>query len=429
MVDVINRQGIELSSADSRSRTVSKDQHVLATTTTWQDFTTDLTSLEEIETTIIIPAYNEEEALPLVLRPLFNVIDETYEVLVVDDGSTDNSAAVAANFPCRVIQHVKNAGKGAAMRTGMLNSNGKKVIFIDADNTYPVEMIPAMVKALDDHDMVRGLRLSGRENIPLLNRLGNSMFDMVIRVFHAVEGGDLLSGMYGGYRDMLLDLDLESEGFAIEAEINVKARAHGMSCTTMPITYVERVGDKKLRPFQDGMRILYRVLQLAFTHNPMLMFILPGHLLVAIGAFGLGGMLIGQSAGAEVPLHANSLFLLSVLLLGGIQLVFFGLAIYEAGMAYGLRGRAHPLLDRMSKHLRGRGFMITGFVLSLLGFTGLMWEVMNWLFGLPMLFSNPVMSTLVSLSLMFAVQILSSSAFLSALRGLQINPTRRVREI
>ena len=86
-----------------------------------------------------------------------------------------------------------------------------------------------MVEALDQYDMVRGLRTVGRDNIPVLNRVGNHMFDVIIRAFHAVEGGDLLSGMYGGYRDKLLDLGLESDGFAIEAEICVKARAHGLA--------------------------------------------------------------------------------------------------------------------------------------------------------------------------------------------------------
>lgn len=374
----------------------------------------------EIATTIIIPAFNEEAALPFVLKPLFNVIDNTYEVLIVDDGSSDRSAAVASQFPCRVIRHAQNAGKGAAMRTGMEHAHGEKVIFIDADNTYPVEMIPTMVQALGDYDMVRGLRLSGRENIPALNRLGNRVFDVVIRALHAVEGGDLLSGMYGGYRDMLLDLGLEANGFAIEAEINVKARARGMTCGTVPITYVERVGDKKLRPFEDGLRILYRVLQLAFTHNPLIMFIIPGHFLAASGALGLGWLLLTPNASDQL----SGLFLLSTMLLGGIQLIIFGLAVYEAGMAYGLRGRAHPLLDHISQSLRKRFFMVAGFALGIIGSIGMILQMIDVVIGISLPVAEPVLLLVTALSLLSGFQILSSSAFLSALRGLQVNPTK-----
>ncbi len=384
--------------------------------------------LSNVSTTIIIPAYNEEAALPLVLKPLFDIIDDTYEVLIVDDGSSDNSASVARTFPCRVVQHIHNMGKGAAIRTGMLNAKGEKVIFIDADNTYPVEMIPNMVHVLDDYDMVRGLRSVGRENIPVLNRLGNRLFDTFIRVFHAVEGGDLLSGMYGGYRDKLLELDLESDGFAIEAEICVKSRAHGMACTTMPITYIERVGETKLRPLHDGVRILYRVLQLAFTHNPLLMFVWPGLVLATMGLVGLIWTIVKHFAGAEGIMQTYGMFALSVILLGGIQLIIFGLAVYEAGMAYGLRGRAHPVLDSLSQSLRRHNVMVAGLVLIVVGSMGFVWEIGNLLLSIPLPLNNPIMLTLISLSLLTGIQLLSSFAFLSALRGVRVNAARGIRE-
>jgi glycosyltransferase involved in cell wall biosynthesis len=66
--------------------------------------------------TVIIPAFNEEEGLPVVLRNIFAVLDDTYEVIVVDDGSSDRTSEVAADFPCRIIRHEVNLGKGEALK-------------------------------------------------------------------------------------------------------------------------------------------------------------------------------------------------------------------------------------------------------------------------------------------------------------------------
>ena len=89
-------------------------------------------------TSVIIPAYNEEEGLPIVLGKLLPLIDDTYEVIVVDDGSTDGTGDVAADFPCRVVRHASNHGKAQAMKTGIRAARGENLIFIDADDTYPV---------------------------------------------------------------------------------------------------------------------------------------------------------------------------------------------------------------------------------------------------------------------------------------------------
>lgn len=378
--------------------------------------------LDKIQTltTIVIPVFNEEAALPLVLEALFCCVvdDKTYEVLVVDDGSTDGSVAVAEAFPCRVVKHPQNMGKGAALRTGIQQARGHKVIFVDADNTYPVELIPAMAQLLDQYELVRGIRESGRENIPFVNRLGNKLFDSIIRALHAVEGGDLLSGMYGGHRDSLLSLWLESEGFDIEAEINVKAKAHGMTCATIPITYVERVGDKKLKVFQDGLQILYRVLQLAITYNPLLIFILPGLLLLVAGVIGAGWTLVNPIQWADLTLATHGTMVLGFIGTLGAQLVIFGLAVYAAGMAYGLRGRANDILDRVNHALLKRSFMLLSLFLIGVGGVGLIWLSLDWVISNRGPFENTAMLVLMSLALMIGFQLLSSIGFMSALKRL-----------
>lgn len=208
-----------------------------------------------VETTIIIPAYNEEKGLPIVLRKILNLIDASYEVLVVDDGSTDQTARVARKFPCRLISHGVNFGKGKAMMTGIREARGSKVIFIDADDTYPPETILDIAAALDDYDYVVASRSNGQRNIPAFNRIGNAIFRNSIRYFYGFTGYDPLTGLYGLKKEHLEKMDLNSRGFGIEAEIAIKAGTMGLKIKDIPIVYGERIGEAKLNGLKDGYRI------------------------------------------------------------------------------------------------------------------------------------------------------------------------------
>src|SRR5262245_26322832 len=88
-----------------------------------------------IKTTVVLPAYNEAAALPQVLKDLHDQLPEDYEILVVDDGSTDDTAAVAEKGPCRLVRHRSNRGKGVAIRTGIAEASGEFVVIMDADAT------------------------------------------------------------------------------------------------------------------------------------------------------------------------------------------------------------------------------------------------------------------------------------------------------
>jgi len=150
-----------------------------------------------VTTTVIVPAYNEEKGLPVTLGKLQRVIDDSYEVIVVDDGSTDRTPQVASEFPCRFIRHQFNQGKGRALRTGIEHARGDKVIWIDADDTYPAENIPGMAAALEEYDVVVGSRVQGYDNIPRFNRLGNWLFRTMIRAIYGFPAHDPCTGLYG----------------------------------------------------------------------------------------------------------------------------------------------------------------------------------------------------------------------------------------
>ena len=217
------------------------------------------------KTTVIVPAYREEEGLPIVLEKLFKVIDDSYEVLVVDDGSPDRTSEKASSFPCRLIRHEQNRGKGEAMKTGVKEARGENVIFIDADDTYPVEAIPDIARLLQSFDMVVACRTKGRENIPRFNRAGNFVFRNLLRYLHGSSVTDPLSGLYGLKKAHFEQMQLNSEGFTIETEIVINAARMKLKVTEIPIEYSTRLGRQKLGGMKDGWRILKIIFKEKFT--------------------------------------------------------------------------------------------------------------------------------------------------------------------
>lgn len=205
--------------------------------------------------TVLLPAYNEEVGLSVLLPPLLELSHERFEVLVVDDGSTDSTASLAESMGCRVVRHAVNAGKGVAVRTGLRASRGEKVVIMDADDTYPVDAVLEIISRLDECEMVVGVRTLGRTNIPPLNRLGNAVLTRAIRVASGSRWTDPLTGFYGLRRNALERMDLRSNGFSVEAEIAMKSVRLGLRVVDHPIVYRARAGASKLHPIRDGIRI------------------------------------------------------------------------------------------------------------------------------------------------------------------------------
>lgn len=233
----------------------------------------------EPKTSIIIPAYKEEEGLPIILEKLFRVINEnpktepgtlnvehrTYEVIVVDDGSTDRTSEVALRFSVRLIKHEKNLGKGEALKTGIKNARGENIIWIDADNTYPVEVIPQMADSLKTYDMVVGSRRYGRENIPRFNRFGNFFLRNMIKGIYGFKPFDPLTGLWGVKKNYAEKI-LPTVRFAPDAEMGIKAARMKLRMQDIPITYGSRLGNSKLKAIRGGYEHLKLILTLLRWH-------------------------------------------------------------------------------------------------------------------------------------------------------------------
>lgn len=333
---------------------------------------------DNIAVSVILPAYNEEEALPLVLASLFGILGPDAEVIVVDDASTDATMRVAIAHmvrakmaPCgyRLIQHTVNRGKGAAVRTGLQAARGKFIVVMDADSTYPPEAIPRMVGLAQRHDFIRCVRVNGGENMPPVNRLGNKIFDRLLKVIHGLEGTDHLSGLYGLRRDALEKLNIRANRFDLEVEIGVKARAHGLPSITLPIHYSERLGKKKLRPYRDGWLILRHLLSMALLYRPGLTFVTPGLTILGLMTVVCGVLSFSPSATGLGHTTARMLLVIAVAASLGFQLVTFGTAAGLCSMQRGaspatwLRAFVHPV-TRISVATVGSLMLAAGVMLT-----------------------------------------------------------------
>lgn len=312
-------------------------------------------SANAVETSVVVPAYNEEKGLPVVLEALEQLPLRSSEVIVVDDGSQDGTVEVARRYSCRVISHAHNRGKGAAMRTGIDAALGSKVVFIDADGTYPVASIPAIVDLLDSHDMVVGCRAFEQDNIRAFNRLGNVLVRRILRYLYGSLSGDPLTGLYGVRREFLRRMELESTGFTIETEITIKAARMGLRVANLPVAYHARIGKAKLRPLRDGYRILKMVLGYAPLYAPGVVFVAPG---MAISAAGLA-LLIAATVGGRGALWPAGLAVLT-----GVQLAMMGMAVKLYAVAH-----KSTVLNRTAKMLL-HGCTKAGMYVSGLGMSG-----------------------------------------------------------
>jgi dolichol-phosphate hexosyltransferase len=295
-----------------------------------------VTGNHQFATTVILPAYNEAAALPVVLAALFAQLDGSCEVIVVDDGSIDETADIAKQYPCRLLRHKQNYGKGAAVRTGLQYARGAFVIVMDADNTYPAEAVPAMIALSEEYEFVRCVRRDGVNNSPRLNRFGSKFFDFSLKVVHGLEGADHLSGLYGLRREAFNKIQLTASKFELELEVAIKARARRLSTTSLPIYYGPRLGEKKLDPWRDGFRILRELTRMALLYNPGLIFVLPGLLIWLLAAV----LVLILSQGSIITPHVGRLDVNSFIVaaLGatvGFQFVVFGIAAALFGVEEG----------------------------------------------------------------------------------------------
>lgn len=296
-----------------------------------------------MRTSLVIPAYNEEEGLPLVAKEYLDVVDE---VIMVDDGSSDGTFQAAQRLvgeKVKLLRHEVNQGKVAALRTGVLQARGDIIIFTDADNTYPARYVPQLVQEIvKGADLVLGARIQARENIPAFNRLGNNIFSFLATYISCIRIKDSQTGMRAFRREMFDKLDVKAKGLEFETKMTVRAAKLGYKIVEIPIEYRERVGKSKLNPMKDGARMLTALLSVAYTETSLLskMVLLPSIAFIFIGLI-TGFISIYEKVQYGVISHEFYPIFTAFLILVGIQLISLGLIV----------DYLTKKLDRIEEHL------------------------------------------------------------------------------
>lgn len=367
------------------------------------------------ETSVIIPAYNEEEGLPVVLTKVCEVTDGSFEILVVDDGSWDRTQEVAKQFPCRIIAHTHNQGKGEAIKTGIKHARGANVIFIDADDTYPAAVVPEIAGALETFDMVVASRVAGKDNIPAFNRIGNAVFRNSIRHFYGFKAYDPLTGLYGIRKAHLERMRLESGDFGIEAEIATKAATMGLETLDIPIEYGTRIGQAKLHGLKDGYSIFRTILKHMFLYSPIVSCVFPGLALLLVGLVVMIRSWSGhlRFSATEDAVHYFAFSAMAALVGYQVAVLGLGARLYAIGYRFTRPGIVGGLVLRncMQKMIIAVGTALALLGLGLVGLRSISYRLsVEWwaLKG-----SQPVV--LASFLVTFGIQMLFSGLFLSML--------------
>jgi glycosyltransferase involved in cell wall biosynthesis len=234
-------------------------------------------------TSVVIPAYNEAAAVGPLVSAL-RAAGPWLEILVVDDGSTDETAARAAAAGARVIRHPYNKGNGAAIKTGIRQAAGDFVLIMDADGQHQPADAVRLVSHLGTFDLVIGAR-SPHTQASAARRAGNGVLNEIASYLTEQPIPDLTSGFRAARRVCLVEfLHLLPNGFSTPTTTTLAFMKAGYSVRFEPIDAAQRAGTSKIRLGQDGVRFLLILLKVITIFSPLRIFLPISALSFALGA-------------------------------------------------------------------------------------------------------------------------------------------------
>lgn len=218
---------------------------------------------------IVIPAKNEAAAIGDVVKRARTVFPDA-ELIVVDDGSEDETASLAELAGARVLRHPVSLGNGAAIKAGARSARGELIAFMDADGQHAPEDLTALVERIDaGFDMVIGARSAGgHANVGRL--FANGLYNELATAMSGQRIDDLTSGFRVARADLFKRfLYLLPNGFSYPTTITMAFLRSGFPIEFVPIDVAKREGKSHIRPFKDGIRFLVIIFKIATLYSPL----------------------------------------------------------------------------------------------------------------------------------------------------------------
>jgi len=245
------------------------------------------TRMEKYDVGIVLPAFNEEGAIAKVIDDVERAMKQThysYEILVVDDCSSDRTAAIAREKGVRVIHRRRQGGAGAASRTGFLNTEGKIIVMMDVDGTYEAADIPKLLEYFPDYDQVNGARTSEQGTLKYLRVPAKWFLRQLASYLAGTKVPDLNTGLKAFKKEIMLKyLWVLPDGFSCVTTITMAFLTNDYAVKYIPTNYYPRIGKSKFRPIHDTVNYFKTIFRMIMYFKPLRIFI-PASLFFLISA-------------------------------------------------------------------------------------------------------------------------------------------------